>query len=417
MRGQPSHAGPGPLEKLVDAVRHGRILAPAGSVGSSSDDQGYRAAMPGDQARRPRRQAAAFAAAMGATAGAALAAGRGRGTVLAAGLAGAVALAATDAAARAVQRPNEIPALWSRIAASTALAAPLGWLLRPGDRAAARRRRGPRRVARRRPGRPAAEDRARPGWSVSAVGRLARAGGDRPQRRRRSPRRRCSPTGRCRRLLFRDAQVSLLADRVPAEDLPFVVPLEARTRYVGTGYVADLADALGGRYVRRRRRTPASSRRSTSWPGRTSTRPAAHPLVREFYEHTTRFRLDIVPEWRSWVRPGYLLYRTVVARPLGQANVPMNQREALRGVRSRIDTVERAGRPTIRGWIRSFADTDEPIYVGHLHHLPGRRPRLRERRVPGAAGELHRDTAAPRTLRAAAWCSPAAATCATPATT
>ena len=42
--------------------------------------------------------------------------------------------------------------------------------------------------------------------------------------------------------LFRDAQVSLLAERVRAEDLPFVVPLEARSRYVGTDYVRALAD-------------------------------------------------------------------------------------------------------------------------------------------------------------------------------
>jgi hypothetical protein len=73
-----------------------------------------------------------------------------------------------------------------------------------------------------------------------------------------------------------------------------------------------------------------------------------------------------VPRWRLWVRPGYLLYRTLVARPLGQANVPMNQRETLRGVRSRIDTISPRGDGVvaIRGWIRSFADTDEPIYVG-----------------------------------------------------
>jgi len=66
------------------------------------------------------------------------------------------------------------------------------------------------------------------------------------------------------------------------------------------------------------------------------------------------------------VRPGYLLYRTVVARPLGQANVPMNQRETWRGIRSRIDTIsaDDDGVVAIRGWIRSFADTDEPIYVG-----------------------------------------------------
>ena len=109
---------------------------------------------------------------------------------------------------------------------------------------------------------------------------------------------------------------------------------------------------------------PASSPRSTNSPGPEFDPAAAHPLVREFYEHTTRFRLDILPEWRPWIRPGYLLYRTMVARPLGQANVPMNQREALRGVRSRIDTIDRPGVPPVRGWIRSFSDTDEPIYVG-----------------------------------------------------
>ncbi len=66
------------------------------------------------------------------------------------------------------------------------------------------------------------------------------------------------------------------------------------------------------------------------------------------------------------MRPGYLLYRTLVARPLGQANVPMNQREATRGMRSRIDTIssDRDGVVAVRGWIRSFADNDEPIYVG-----------------------------------------------------
>jgi hypothetical protein len=86
--------------------------------------------------------------------------------------------------------------------------------------------------------------------------------------------------------------------------------------------------------------------------------------VREFYEHTTRFTLDIVPEWRLWVRPGYLLYRTVVARPLGQANVPMNQRATQHGVTSRIDTINVDADIAVRGWIRSYSDTDEPIYVG-----------------------------------------------------
>ena len=139
-------------------------------------------------------------------------------------------------------------------------------------------------------------------------------------------------------VLFRDPQLSLLAERVKAQDVPFVVPLASQTRYVGTDYVRSLAQVLGGTY------TPdvadigiVASLDELAGP---SFDPAGvDPLVREFYEHTTRFALDIVPEWRMWVRPGYLLYRTLLARPLGQANVPMSQREAQHGVRSRIDTI------------------------------------------------------------------------------
>jgi hypothetical protein len=129
--------------------------------------------------------------------------------------------------------------------------------------------------------------------------------------------------------------------------------------------VRELAGVLGGRYVADA--PDAGIVASVDELAGPELDPAGiDPLVREFYEHTTRFTLDIVPEWRLWVRPGYLLYRTVVARPLGQANVPMNQRETQRGIRSRIDTITGDGTDDvmIRGWIRSFTDTDEPIYVG-----------------------------------------------------
>ena len=67
-------------------------------------------------------------------------------------------------------------------------------------------------------------------------------------------------------LVFRDAQVSLLAERVAAEDLPFVVPLEARTRYVGTGYVR--AAGRGARRQLPRRRARRRHRRVAGRAGR-----------------------------------------------------------------------------------------------------------------------------------------------------
>jgi hypothetical protein len=311
-----------------------------------------------------RVQQAGFAGALGAVAGAALAAHRGRAAVVAGALAGAAVLGTADAVARARQRPGEIPALWSRILASGAIAAPLGWA---ADRLTGA---GPVPVA-------------------TAAGAAAGALGLRPQKVLLGPvvgalvglglsRRGAAGAvataaavvgyRTAAAVLFRDPQVSLLAERVKAEDLPFVVPRASQTRYVGTDYVRSLAQVLGGTY------TPdvadigiVSSLDELAGP---SFDPAGtDPLVREFYEHTTRFALDIVPEWRLWVRPGYLLYRTLLARPLGQANVPMSQREAQRGVRSRIDTitnVEGTGGEVVavRGWIRSRADTGAPIYVG-----------------------------------------------------
>jgi len=301
-----------------------------------------------------------FAAAIGGLAGASLAAHQGARRAAGAAAIGAVALGTSEAVARARQREGEIPALWQRIAVSTAMAAPLGWAA--GRLTGA----GPRTVGTV-TGAVAGAMGVRPqkvalGPVVGAVVGQALSGGPA------SPAVVASTTVLSYRslsaLLFRDAQVSLLAERVRAADLPFVVPRPARSRYVGTGYVESLAGELGARYTADAQDTGiVASLDALAGP---DLDPAqVDPLVREFYEHTTRFALDIVPEWRLWVRPGYLAYRALVARPLGQASIPMNQREAQRGIRSRIDTITGVdGAVSVRGWIRSFADDDEPIMVG-----------------------------------------------------
>jgi hypothetical protein len=316
---------------------------------------------------KERVQQVGFAGLIGAVAGAALTAHRGRAAAAAGALAGAAGLGAAEAVARARQRPGEIPALWSRILASGALAAPLGWAA--GRLTGA----GPVPVATA-AGAAAGALGLRPQKVLlgPAVGALVGLGLGRRGQRAGSVAAAAAVVGyrASSAVLFRDPQLSLLAERVKAEDVPFVVPLASQTRYVGTDYVRSLAQVLGGTY------TPdvadigiVASLDELAGP---SFDPAGvDPLVREFYQHTTRFALDIVPEWRMWVRPGYLLYRTLLARPLGQANVPMSQREAQHGVRSRIDTITGGdGAPgagetvTVRGWIRSRADTGDPIYVG-----------------------------------------------------
>ena len=79
------------------------------------------------RAQPSRAQQIGTAGVIGGLAGAALTAHRGRAATAVGALAGAAGLGAAEAVARARQRPGEIPALWSRILMSGALAAPLGW--------------------------------------------------------------------------------------------------------------------------------------------------------------------------------------------------------------------------------------------------------------------------------------------------
>ena len=61
-----------------------------------------------------------------------------------------------------------------------------------------------------------------------------------------------------------------MAEEVPADELRYVVPFEARTKYVGADYVEQLAELQGGTF-RATRPTSASSPRSTRWTAPPST--------------------------------------------------------------------------------------------------------------------------------------------------
>ena len=166
-------------------------------------------------------------------------------------------------------------------------------------------------------------------------------------------------------LLWRhETQLDLMGEHVAPEQLPYVVPFQSRTRYVGADYVKELAEQKKGTF----QRNPADIGIVPSLDlltGPTFDSELVHPLIREFYEHTSRFKLDIEPEWKTWIKPGYWIYKNTVAKPLGQANVPSNIHEAQRGMISYIDTIDIDDQDAaIRGWVRVFADSGDPIYVG-----------------------------------------------------
>jgi hypothetical protein len=159
-------------------------------------------------------------------------------------------------------------------------------------------------------------------------------------------------------------QLKVMGERVSGSDLPFVVPFSEATKHVGVDYLERYARTVGAQFAH----SPLDVGIVADFDelgGPTFDPGRVDPLIREFYEHTSRFTLSIVPEWKRWMRLPYRLYRKTVAKPLGQANAPFEIDEVQRGVISWIDTidVDQDGRADFRAWVRAY-DNGEPLYVG-----------------------------------------------------
>src|SRR5262249_575609 len=91
-----------------------------------------------------------------------------------------------------------------------------------------------------------------------------------------------------------------------------------------------------------------------------------HPLIHEFYEHTTRFTVVVHPQWFWFAKPFFWLFRKVFAELVGQFNLPIDDAEAGKGLDSHIDWIELNHDKVvdIRGWVRTYKGTDLAVYVG-----------------------------------------------------
>lgn len=159
-------------------------------------------------------------------------------------------------------------------------------------------------------------------------------------------------------------QVRIMGEQIPQEMVDYVVPFSEATRYVGVDYLERYARTVGARYAH----SPPDIGIVANFDvlaGPTFDPALVHPLVREFYEHTSRFKLSITPEWKRWMRLPYRIYRTTVAERLGQANAPFEQEEVQEGVVSWIDTIDidNDGVADFRAWVRAY-ESGEPLYVG-----------------------------------------------------
>jgi hypothetical protein len=98
------------------------------------------------------------------------------------------------------------------------------------------------------------------------------------------------------------------------------------------------------------------------------------PEIREFYEHTSDWRLEVWTQWSALFRPGGELVSRFFGRRVQQLALPMRPLDVAHGMDSRVVTIVDAdGEQRAAGWIRKLRSTGEFVYSGcySARVLPG----------------------------------------------
>ena len=89
------------------------------------------------------------------------------------------------------------------------------------------------------------------------------------------------------------------------------------------------------------------------------------PSVRDFYEHTGRYHLDVWSQWSPLFWPFGWALINFVSRRMEQLNFPMYPLETARGMTSQIEQlVEPSGRVVFTSWVRRNLGSGLVIYSG-----------------------------------------------------
>ncbi|WP_158642399.1 hypothetical protein [Actinomadura sp. WAC 06369] len=108
---------------------------------------------------------------------------------------------------------------------------------------------------------------------------------------------------------------------------------------------------------------------------------ALHPRVRDFYEHTTRWRIDLWSQWSPWAWPFGWLVSALFARRLRQLALPLRPLDVAHGMTSEITPVVGADGGTLgASWRRRLRATGATVFSGWYQAivLPGvPQPRVR----------------------------------------
>ncbi len=89
------------------------------------------------------------------------------------------------------------------------------------------------------------------------------------------------------------------------------------------------------------------------------------PEVRDFYEHTSQWRMEVWTQWTPVFQPGGELVSRLFGRRVQQLALPTRPLDVAHGMDSRVATLlDGEGRQRAAGWIRTLRSTGEYVYSG-----------------------------------------------------
>lgn len=100
------------------------------------------------------------------------------------------------------------------------------------------------------------------------------------------------------------------------------------------------------------------------------------PQIRDFYEHTSRWRMEVWTQWTPVFQPAGELVSRVFGRRIQQLALPTRPLDVARGMDSRvIPIIGPDRRQEGAGWFRTLRSTGEYVYSGRYstQMLPGAR--------------------------------------------
>lgn len=141
---------------------------------------------------------------------------------------------------------------------------------------------------------------------------------------------------------------------------------------VGDGWLAEEAARYGGRTHEDPDAGLMPSMAALDGPGFAAADLAAS--VRDFYEHTARWRMEVWTEWAPAFWPGGELISRLFGTRVQQLALPTRPLAVSRGMTNQITVLtDDTGRQRAAGWLRRLRATDSYVYSGCYTHtlLPG----------------------------------------------